>query len=262
MTFCVNLSTSTTTACATALLTCGTLSTPSRAPPTSHVIRHSKGDYSHHNLSLWPHNSTVLAPLFTTASLHRFDVILDNTGFELFTDLCIADYFTSLYHCQVRFHAKAMPWFVSDVTKEDFGWLIEWMATSGEAALEELHHKWSGYIKEGKWVVEDHPFWSYPHSFHSMQSVAPALYEHLSQADLLLFKGDLNYRKLTGDRRWDYSEKFERSVGEFRPAPLVSLRTLKCDLVLDVPQEVIARETLKDKDWMLYGTHAVVQFLP
>lgn len=194
--------------------------------------------------------------------LKRFDVILDNTGFELFTDLCLADYMTSVYGCQVRFHAKLIPWFVSDVTDEDFKWTIDWMGKSGEDSLQKLSQKWSGHVKEGRWIVEDDAFWSYPHSFHSMQSLVPVLYKHLSQADLLLFKGDLNYRKLTGDRRWDYSEKFEKALGEFRPAPLISLRTLKCDLVLDVPKEIITRETEKYKEWMLYGTHAVIQFLP
>ena len=154
-----------------------------------------------------------------------------------------------------------MPWFVSDVTRKDFNWTIEWMGKTDEPSLQHFHQKWSSFVKEGKWIIEDHPFWSYPHSFHSMESVAVDLYKHLSQADLLLFKGDLNYRKLTGDLRWDYSEKFEKAVGQFRPAPLISLRTLKCDLVHDVPKEVVKKESEKYKEWMLFGTHAVIQFL-
>ncbi|UZJ54649.1 hypothetical protein CBS101457_003969 [Exobasidium rhododendri] len=56
----------------------------------------------------------------------QVDIILDNSGFELFTDLLLADFLivTGLVE-KVRFHPKDMPWFVSDVTPSDFLFTIE-----------------------------------------------------------------------------------------------------------------------------------------
>jgi hypothetical protein len=43
------------------------------------------------------------------------DYLLDNAGFELLGDLCLADYLLSTAQVQtVRFHAKLHPTFVSD----------------------------------------------------------------------------------------------------------------------------------------------------
>ena len=54
------------------------------------------------------------------------DIILDNSGFELFTDLLLADFLlASGLVAKVRFHPKDMPWFVSDVTPADFLFTIE-----------------------------------------------------------------------------------------------------------------------------------------
>lgn len=47
----------------------------------------------------------------------RVDIVLDNSGFELVTDLALADWLVSVspFCDQVVFHPKLMPWFVSDV---------------------------------------------------------------------------------------------------------------------------------------------------
>jgi len=54
------------------------------------------------------------------------DIILDNSGPELFSDLCLADFLISEgFALEVHFHMKCFGWFVSDVTLNDLLWTLE-----------------------------------------------------------------------------------------------------------------------------------------
>ena len=81
-------------------------------------------------------------------------------------------------------------------------------------------------LEDGIWSIHPDPFWTYPHDYSLMKSDDNLLYQTLSEADLLIFKGDLNYRKLVGDLNWKPTDTFKESLQGFHPAPLVALRTL------------------------------------
>jgi len=90
--------------------------------------------------------------MFILILSHFFsDIILDNAGYELFTDLCLADYLmTYKFVNTVRFAGKAIPWFVSDVTRQDFTATINCIAHSPRSeTLKELGKRWEGYFKSG-----------------------------------------------------------------------------------------------------------------
>lgn len=191
----------------------------------------------------------------------RVDIILDNAGFELVTDLVLADFLISSGLAkQIRFHGKSIPWFVSDVTKQDIEWTIKqtmaanhkWMSASGV--------QWKHFMKEGTWSYHDHPFWTLPHEFCDMPVDAANLYSTLQTSDLILFKGDLNYRKLTGDRKWEHTVRFDQALRGFQPAPLCSLRTLKADVQVGLQAGHAEKLSTQDPDWMTNGKYAVVQF--
>ena len=65
-----------------------------------------------------------------------------------------------------------------------------------------------------------------------MKHSDPELYRTLGEANFVLFKGDLNYRKLIGDLAWPPTSDFERSLQGFHPAPLATLRTLVKERIL------------------------------
>ncbi|KAM9311008.1 damage-control phosphatase ARMT1 [Gastrophryne carolinensis] len=191
----------------------------------------------------------------------RVDIVLDNAGFELVTDLILADFLLSLnLASEVHFHAKCFPWYVSDTTKHDFDWTIQQLLAANHKWMSRCGQTWKGNLKKGTWVYHENLFWTLPHEFWSMEEVAPDLYAELKKSDLLLFKGDLNYRKLTGDRKWDFTAPFSQVLKGFRPAPLCSIRTLKSDVQVGLEPGVGERLSAAQADWLVSGKYGVIQF--
>jgi len=154
----------------------------------------------------------------------RVDIVLDNAGFELYVDLILAGYLlTAGLATHVVLHPKSIPWFVSDVLPSDFASLLGAVAaprhfyetpteedklqnktptplTETEVdELEFLFKEWSTFHAEGQLVLRPNRFWTHPGSFWRLPHEAPELYEDLKTSELVVFKGDLNYRKLVGD---------------------------------------------------------------
>ena len=191
----------------------------------------------------------------------RVDIVLDNAGFELVTDLCLAEVLlaTGLASC-IHFHGKALPWFVSDVTEEDFLWTLNTMCATNNLAVSQCGAKWKSRLQEGSWVFKTHTFWTLPYDFSQMRWHAPDLYADLAKAALVFFKGDLNYRKLVGDRDWDPTTPFSISLQGFHPAPLCSLRALKADTVVGLRPGLAEEVALRDEKWQVNGNWATISF--
>ncbi|KIK95348.1 hypothetical protein PAXRUDRAFT_827110 [Paxillus rubicundulus Ve08.2h10] len=205
----------------------------------------------------------------------RIDFVLDNAGFELYCDCVYADFLIqSGLAKQVRFHGKRYPWFVSDVTRKDWEWLLNTMvyghlfpkATEAEReSLRRLGARWKQYEKDGRWVYEQHPFWCTGYTFWDLHSEAPDLFLHLSRSDLVFFKGDLNHRKLTYDCAAPASTPFDVAIGPMASAPgapkVCSLRTIKSDVVVGLGDDgdTIAEKLDKEESgWKISGKYAVV----
>lgn len=103
-------------------------------------------------------------------------------------------------------------------------------------------------------------FWTYPHAFHEMLFVDPNLFSTLQQNTVLIFKGDLNYRKLIGDINWLPETPFKEALQGFLPSPLLALRTLKADCVAGLRPGLAKEIHAQNPNWMLTGEYGIVQF--
>ncbi|GAA5967851.1 hypothetical protein JCM8115_000383 [Rhodotorula mucilaginosa] len=220
----------------------------------------------------------------------RVDIVLDNSGFELYTDLVLADWLVTLspFVSEVVFHPKLLPWFVSDVQPHDFSIMLDTLADpsffpadSGlteedRSALHSLVKRWKSYVADGKFKLsvpmdlkmgdkggELADFWTYPNAFSDLPAVAPQLLTELQKSNLVIFKGDLNYRKLVSDAWWPTTASFDEALGPLRgQIDILSLRTCKADTVVGLPEGTEERVEKEDPKWRVNGKYAVVSFSP
>uniref|UniRef100_A0A0N4YLW4 Sugar phosphate phosphatase n=1 Tax=Nippostrongylus brasiliensis TaxID=27835 RepID=A0A0N4YLW4_NIPBR len=182
----------------------------------------------------------------------EFHIVLDNAGPELMGDLIFSEY---LLHSKLV--DREYPYFVSDVTGGDFEWTLTELKKLGDV-FRTMYEKLTVRVKKvktphklfsvrGQLLFRDHRFWTYPQPYCEMYLVAPELYYELSAASLIMFKGDLNYRKLT-------------ALCGFLPAPVLALRTLKSETVAGLPKDVAERMMHEpDQKWMTTGEYGIAE---
>ncbi|KAK4687596.1 damage-control phosphatase, subfamily III, partial [Tremellales sp. Uapishka_1] len=204
-------------------------------------------------------------------SHRRIDIVLDNAGFEFFTDLIYASY---LLHAglasHIVLHTKSFPWFVSDVTPGDVSTCLDDLERSdifpGRTSLDPVGRLLRSHFSKGEISVMDHPFWTTASPFQSLPTEAPDLYANLCQSDLVVFKGDLNYRKLTNDGRWPYTTPFTTalgSIGAHSGLRILALRTNKSDVCVGLLSEDQVKqldEEAPNQAWVRNGKYAVVSY--
>lgn len=201
----------------------------------------------------------------------RIDIILDNAGFELYTDFLYISYLLeSGMATSVVMHAKCFPWFVSDALPADIDSLLDHLesvdALPTRQHLDKLAARFRQYMQRGQLKVKTDPFWTTGYSFHELPQQAPELFQDLLQSHLTIWKGDLNYRKLTKDGLWPHTTEFKKALGAMGKGSgvkVLSLRTNKSDTCVGVKTEARVKELDREapgKAWVRNGSYAVVSF--
>ena len=226
----------------------------------------------------------------------RVDIVLDNAGFELFVDLILAGYLISAgLATSIVLHPKSLPWFVSDVLPGDFSALLNALAdpqafystpdedekqagktpqplsAKEQSELEFLFQSWSQFHQSGQLLIRPNRFWTHAGSYWRLPPLQSTLFKDLKSSELVIFKGDLNYRKLTGDVAWDSTTTFTEAIGPLGPGSgmrTLALRTCKADVVVGLPEGEDQRLKAMEggggdsgaRKWAWSGKWAVVQF--
>ena len=157
----------------------------------------------------------------------RVDFMVDNAGLELVTDLALADYLLATgAAASVHLHLKMHPTFVSDAMKEDVMSTVDFLSATNDPAVAAFGKRLFNKLANGNLILRDHPFWTSPLALWEMPK---DLRTNLGQSNLIISKGDANYRRLLGDRHWPYTTSFQ-DVLSYTPAPLLAIRSLKAEV--------------------------------
>lgn len=185
----------------------------------------------------------------------RVCVVADNAGRELLPDLALIDHLlTTGLAGTVDLYLKPQPYFVSDATTADLLATLERLRTGAGPIGRRL---WRA-MNDGTLTARTHPFFCAPLPFHDLPAELRA---EFSGATMTILKGDLNYRRLVGDRHWPPTTGFAAAVDHF-PSPVAALRTLKSDVVVGLPAPLVADLDRTGEPWRTTGHHAVLQVHP
>jgi hypothetical protein len=206
------------------------------------------------NQLLLDHSEAVTEKLLQAG---RVDLILDNSGSELIADLHLVHALLRHSHeLKVVLHCKKAPYYVSDAMIKDVAGTIRCLKQSDRTDLRRLGLDLSRQMERGTVVPAEHYFWNGPLLFPEFPS---DLKLQLGRSDLVVLKGDLNYRRLLADRRWDPATPMEAIVGYF-PTALVTLRTTKSELITDLPRETVERLNRDDPKWLVEGRYGIIRY--
>lgn len=196
--------------------------------------------------------------LLRDGRIQRLDLIADNSGLELLVDLhwiaLLLRY--DLVH-EVHLHLKGQPYFVSDAMIKDFEASLAALRASPVPELNALGDYVSRQQSIGRLAVHDHPFWATCLFFKELPD---DLRQELAQADLLVFKGDVNYRRLVEDRHWPPTSRLEDIAGHL-PASFVTLRTLKGEVIVGLEEGMAETLAQQDPQWLINGEHGVIHLV-
>lgn len=189
----------------------------------------------------------------------RVVLVADNAGRELLPDLVLIDHLLSTgLAADVVLHVKPSPYFVSDATTAD---VLATLArlVAGPPAARAVGSRLRAAIAAGRLLIRAHPFSVAPFGYERM----PAdLHAEFASAGLTLLKGDLNYRRLVGDRHRPATSSFADLTAYF-PSPVAALRTLKSEVVVGLDAATLAaldaRADRPPGAWRISGTHGLVQ---
>jgi len=196
--------------------------------------------------------------MLSSGKVRVLGFVTDNGGLELLSDLGLIDWLlTHSLVQEVHLHMKQQPYFVSDAMIQDLHITLDALHSAPQHILRSLGRRIQQALEDKHLSCYDHPFWTTSLGF---QAFPDDLRRQLSQADLLILKGDVNYRRLLDDRHWDPTTDL-RSITRYMPTSHLALRTLKGELIVGLQPgqaETLAR---LDPQWLLNGERGLVHLV-
>ncbi|OAR24952.1 hypothetical protein A8W25_17515 [Streptomyces sp. ERV7] len=199
--------------------------------------------------------SAVLWQLLPAGAGTAVAVVADNAGRELIPDLILIDHLLlHRYAERIVLHVKPCPYFVSDAMTADVVDCLRRLAEAPGEAGRIGGRLWDA-MATGRLEVRAHPFFCAPLPYEEMPE---DLRQEFAAVSLTILKGDLNYRRLVGDRMWDGTTPFAELTAYF-PGAVAAVRTLKSDVIVGLEQKTLDALEQGGGAWRTSGTHALVQ---
>lgn len=212
-------------------------------------------------------NDTERVLKLAASGLSSVHIVMDNSGAELAGDLVLTLVLLRYYGAQVVLHPKFYPTYVSDTIPADIHIFLDTLAQdSPEAAAvaEELRRA----VGDGRLRIAPDPFWC---ETEFLTDLPRRLSTVLAGADLVIVKGDFNYRRAMRDTIWHpgvtaagamgLAGSQDPQVAACAAVPWLFLRTMKSDCLAGVDAGTVASLDRDAPGWRTDGRRAVMQLV-
>lgn len=188
-------------------------------------------------------------------------IIVDNCGIELISDIMLGLYLLEKNKIStLYFHFNVLPIFVSDVVKSDIEDALKLIKGDGsDESRKELVEKYKKYRADRCIVESADVFWNMPIPFKNAPDKILHDKFNATSTGLVIFKGDLNYRRLVGDRKWRIDSPLEEHIKYITP-PILILRSLKSNVLLGIDKETATPDEACPS-WKTTGDFGIIQFI-
>ncbi|MYU25129.1 damage-control phosphatase ARMT1 family protein [Streptomyces sp. SID8352] len=200
-------------------------------------------------------DSALLWRLLPAGGGSTVAVVADNAGRELIPDLILIDHLLVERHAErIVLYVKPHPYYVSDAMTAD---VVDCLGRLNQAPGEAggIGRRLWEAVATGCLEIRVHPFFCAPLPYEDMPE---DLRGEFADVTLTILKGDLNYRRLVGDRMLDATESFAGRTAYF-PGAVAAFRTLKSDVVVGLERKVLDALEQSGGAWRTSGTHALIQ---
>lgn len=214
-------------------------------------------------------------------NVKRINILVDNFGIELLSDLVLGYYFVCRKgknsEIEIVYHTNKLPVYVSDVFiagqshANDVELLMNTLSGFAEkdesgSRITEVLCRINNMIKT-KFSFKPNLFWNMPVRYEDLfttkyKSLANFDVEKsiFTGSDLLVIKGDLNYRRLVGDTNY-WPGKSISSLIKYVNAPLLIIRSFKSNVTLLGKSYSKFIKTKPAEDWQSNGRYGIIQFI-
>jgi len=199
-----------------------------------------------------------VSEIFQGRSLSHVALVNDNVGMELGFDILLADFLLrNNWVDRLTFYLKPYPFFVSDAMIKDLHETLYAFSETSSPSLSHLGKRMQIFLSEGTLAVSGDWFWASACHFCEMPQ---SLCEEISRFDMVILKGDVNYRRLLSDRRWPYTTPITE-IADYFPTSFVVLRTLKGEIIVDLEDGQAEKLEGEDPDWLINGKRGIMQYV-
>lgn len=181
------------------------------------------------------------------------DLVTNSSGLEAFLDLSLV-HFLTLALCPISLGSSGVKFRIHN-KKNVHSILAQMVEAEQDSTLQDLAMTWKSYV--------DSEFWELHDELTTIPSAAEYLYNSLSASKLILFIGETYYRMLVGDKKWHPLTPFRSTLGDFQPAPLVAIRSIKSDIVAGIEDINIFAKINNNqlpRDWITSGDYGLIQY--
>jgi hypothetical protein len=144
---------------------------------------------------------------------------------------------------------------VSDALIADVHTTVGWLEDQPDQQAAAIGRRLRAALAGGQISLRADWYWTSPLPGWELPAELRA---DLAESGLLISKGDANYRRWLGDRRWPYDTPLGTALS-YLPAPMLLLRTCKSDVAAGLAPARIAEAVARDPQWDTGGRWGLIQ---